>query len=81
MLTCRDEILAAIRRLQSRHGRAAFRLDEIAQEVRAATNRYNESTIRTQVVSKLCKQAPVHHGTVYDDLDRVGRGLYRLHSG
>ncbi|SVA68276.1 uncharacterized protein METZ01_LOCUS121130, partial [marine metagenome] len=27
------------------------------------------------------KQAPVNAAVVYNDLDRVGRGLYRLRSG
>jgi hypothetical protein len=37
-----------------------------------------ESTIRTMIVSHLCRNAPDHAATTYDDLERVGRGLYRL---
>ena len=79
-MTCRDAVLASMRRLRSRHGRDMFRLDEIVQEVQAATSNYAESTIRTHVVSKMCKQAPVNHEIVHNDLDRVGRGLYKLRS-
>jgi hypothetical protein len=79
-MTCRDEVLTAMRRLRSRHGRDVFGLDEIVQEVRAVTSSYTESTVRTHVTSRMCKQAPAHHGTVYGDLDRAGRGLYRLRS-
>ena len=80
-MTCRLEVLAAIRRLKSKHRRDAFRVDEIVQEVQGATSRYAVSTIRTHVTSRMCKQAPVHHETVYGDLDRVGHGRYRLRSG
>lgn len=39
---------------------------------------YTDSTIRTHIVSKMCMDAPDHHAVVYQDLERVGRGLYRL---
>ena len=80
-MTCRDEILSAFRRLILKHHRDVFQLNDIVREVQAATKRYTESTIRTHVASKMCKQAPDHHRTVYPDLDRVGRSLYRLRSG
>ena len=80
-MTCRDEILSAFRRLIFRHHRDVFQLNDIVREVKAATKRYTESTIRTHVTSKMCEQAPDHHATVYPDLDRVGRGRYRLRSG
>lgn len=76
--TCRDEILAAFVRLERRHGRAVFAPVEIVQEVLAVTDRYPEHTIRTEIVSRMCAEAPVHHAVVYDDLERVGRGQYRV---
>ena len=54
---------------------------EIIQEVQAATTRFAESTIRIHVCAHMCKQAPVNAAVVYNDLDRVGHGLYRLRSG
>jgi hypothetical protein len=75
--TCRDEILRAFERLERRHGRTAFDLQDIVQEVQRATDAYAESTIRTQVSSVMCAQAPVNHANASDDLDRVGRGRYR----
>jgi len=77
-VTCRQEVLAAVRRLRSRTGHEAFRLAEIVREVQAATNSYPESTILTHVCSHMCRQAPVNAAVVYDDLDRVERGVYRL---
>lgn len=76
-MTCRDDVLAALKRLESRHGRSAFDLDEVVQEVAAGGSRYKESTIRTHVTSRMCSDAPDHHGTVYADLERVDRGRYR----
>ncbi|MGH8873467.1 MAG: DUF7669 domain-containing protein [Acidimicrobiia bacterium] len=77
-MTCRDEVLAAIERLTARSSCEAFSPAEIVSEVMARTSAYKESTIRTHVVSRMCADAPDHHAVVYDDLERVGRGLYRL---
>lgn len=76
-MTCRDEVLAAFQRLEARHGRDAFELAEIVQEVQAAGNSYKESTIRTHVTSRMCADAPDHHATTYADLERLDRGRYR----
>jgi hypothetical protein len=80
-MACRDEVLAAFERLERRHGRTAFELAEVVQEVQGVGTAYRESTIRTHVSSRMCVDAPDHHGTVYADLDRVGRGLYRRRGG
>ena len=76
--TCRSEVLAAFDRLERRHDRAVFAPVEIVQEVLAVTDRYPEHTIRTEIVSRMCAGAPIHHAVVYDDLERVGRGRYRV---
>ena len=77
-MTCRDEILAAFLRLATRTSRDTFSPAEIVKEVRSQGSDYQESTIRTHVVSRMCADAPDHHAVVYADLERVGRGLYRL---
>lgn len=45
--------------------------------MRRRGTRYRNSTIRTHIVSRLCRDAPAHHGTVYDDLERIGDGVYQ----
>jgi hypothetical protein len=79
--TCRAEVLAAFDRLERRHGRNVLAPVEIVQEVLAVTDRYPEHTIRTEIVSRMCAEAPVHHAVAYDDLERVGRGQYRIRRG
>lgn len=76
-MTCRDEVLAAFERLERRHGRKDFDLADVVQEVQASGSTYTESTIRTHVTSRMCSDAPDHHGTIYADLDRVESGRYR----
>jgi hypothetical protein len=78
--TCREEVLDAMASLMRRHGRTEFKLDEIVQEVLGGTDAFKESTIRTHVTSRMCANAPDHHGTVYADLERTSRGYYRLRS-
>ncbi|GGN96519.1 hypothetical protein GCM10010112_87820 [Actinoplanes lobatus] len=76
--TCREEILAAIADLLRRSGRDDFTLQDVLTEMRRRGSRYAESTIRTHVVSRMCANAPDHHGTTFADLERLDRGTYRL---
>lgn len=81
MNTCREEILEAIRTLNARSGQDIFSVQEVIDELRRVGTRYTESTIRTHVTSRMCADAPDHHGRTYEDLQRLDRGLYRLRRG
>lgn len=76
-MTARDEILAALPALRARLGSDVFSVDEVVNELARRGSRYRPSTIRTHVVSRMCRNAPAHHAVTYDDLERVGPGLYR----
>ena len=76
-MTCREAVLESMRALVRRSGRQVFKVEEIVQEV-LAHHAFKENTVRTHITSRMCADAPDHHGTVYADLDRVGHGLYRL---
>lgn len=76
-MTVRSEILRAFDRLERRHARVDFQLADIVMEVQSAGSTYAESSIRTHVVSVMCVNAPVNHGTTYRDLERVAHGRYR----
>jgi len=75
--TCREAVLEAFERLESRNHRKDFDLVEVLNEVLTTTNEYKESTIRTHITSRMCVQAPLNHATKFDDLDRVDIGRYR----
>ena len=70
-------MLDAFSRLERRHGRSDFDLGDVVTETAVHDPEFAESTIRTHVTSRMCADAPDHHGTVYADLERVGRGRYR----
>jgi hypothetical protein len=74
----RQEILTAARNLASRSPDGSFTLMQVIAELRRTGTRYAESTIRTHVTSRMCADSPDHHGTTYDDLERLDRGRYRL---
>src|SRR5690242_3954114 len=74
----REEILVAARKLADRSPDGSFTLMQIISSLRRAGTRYAESTIRTHVTSRMCADAPDHHGTTYDDFERLGGGRYRL---
>lgn len=76
--SARQEILTAARKLASRSPDGSFTLEQVITELRRVGTRYAESTIRTHVTSRMCADSPDHHGTTYDDLERMDRGRYRL---
>jgi len=77
-MTCRDEVLDAIDAILRRSGRDRFTVGEVVDEMARRETEYAESTIRTHVTSRMCANAPDHHGVVYADLLRTGRATYRL---
>lgn len=77
-MTARDEILAAIGRIERRSGHDVFTVVEVLDELRRSGSAYMESTVRTHIVSRMCANAPDHHAVVYRDLERLERGHYRL---
>jgi tRNA threonylcarbamoyladenosine modification (KEOPS) complex Cgi121 subunit len=78
--TAREQILAAIERIGSGSG-DTFTVAEILEELRSQGSDLAESTVRTHITSRMCGNSPDHHGTTHDDLERVGRGVYRLRPG
>lgn len=74
---CREEVLAAAKRLHAA-GHAEFTPVEIIEQMQRSGTAYPEQTIRTHVVSRMCANAPQNHATQYDDLERVAPGRYRL---
>ena len=77
-MTCRDEVLTCANRVVSVKGINEFTIDEILTCMRSEGTSYTESTIRTHITSRMCRNAPKHHGTTYDDLERVERAVYRV---
>ena len=77
-MACREDILLAARALVDRTGRETFGVADIVSEMRRRGTTYAESTIRTHVTSRMCGQAPKHHWTTYNDLERIDRNTYRL---
>lgn len=77
--TAREQILAAIDRMGAGSG-GTFTIEDVLDELRSQGSDLAESTIRTHVTSRMCGDSPDNHGTTYDDLERVDRGVYRLRS-
>jgi len=75
--TAREQILAAIGCIRPRSGDTST-IAEVRDELRSQGSDLAERTIRTHITSRMCGDSPDHHGTTYDDLKRVDRGVYRL---
>ena len=78
-MTARNEIHSAALAVCSPE--RIVRLAEIVAEMRARGTQYEESTIRTQVTSRLCVNAPRNFAVTYPDFEHIGprgSGIYRL---
>ncbi len=78
MNTCREELLTIIKDFVKNKGENKIYLSEIIKLAKEKKINYSESTIKTHISSKMCKNSPQHHQTKYNDLERISRGLYRL---
>lgn len=76
--SARDEILEVVKNLTKERTVKSFTVSEVLDLMKSCETNYKESTIRTHITSKCCANAPNHHGTVYNDFERIGRGIYRL---
>lgn len=77
-LTCREELLKAVNNIIQGKGINEFSIEEVINYMQQNGTQYKESTIRTHITSRCCKNAPEHHGVVYDDYLRIGHGTYKL---
>jgi hypothetical protein len=74
----RAEILDVIAAITTRSGRHTFALADVVGEMARRGTRYAESTVRTMVTSHMCAASMGAGSDPHADLERVGRGLYRL---
>lgn len=75
--TAREQLLEGVGYITS-GGQRTFAIAEVITELERRGSGLARSTIRTHISSRMCANAPDHHGTTYDDFERVGHGEYRL---
>jgi hypothetical protein len=71
MLTCRDEVLKAVRAVVRDNGRNEFTADEIVKRLQSWGSTFAESTIRTHVTSRCCRNAAKNFVVTYEDFERI----------
>jgi hypothetical protein len=76
--TCRDEVLEAVRVIVRENGKKEFTVKEVIAYLTEKGTSYKESTIRTHIQSKCCRNSPKNHGTIYNDYERIRSGIYIL---
>ena len=62
-MTCRDEVLESAKSIVQNKGVNEFTIQEILDYMNLKGTIYKESTIRTHITSRMCKDAPKHHAT------------------
>jgi hypothetical protein len=78
MLTCREEVLGAVRAVVRDKGHNVFTADEIVNRLRDSGSGFAESTIRTHVTSRCCRNALRNYVVTYEDFERIKPGIYRM---
>jgi hypothetical protein len=76
--TCRDELLSAAREIVKAKGINEISPKEVIAFMNANNTTFEDSTIRTHLVSRCCSNANRHHAIVYNDFERIGVGNYKL---
>ena len=77
-MTCREEILVVAGQLMGRRADGTFSVAEVLELMHARGTRYLDTTIRSYVVTKMCRNAPKSSATHYADLERIDTNTYRL---
>lgn len=77
-MTTKEQVLLAARAITGQRGSSIFSPQDIVDYLRLIGTDLKDSTIRTHVCSVMCHNAPQNHLNKSDELERVGRGLYRL---
>jgi hypothetical protein len=72
------EVLNAAKSIVKRTGKNEFSIEDVLREMTQSGTTYLESTIRTQVSSRLCVNCPAHHAKRYPYFERTDHGKYRL---
>lgn len=75
---CREEILAAAKSIVKYKNKNEFSIKEVIEYMFKHNSTYTESTIRTHITSRCCRNAPVNHAIVYNDFERIARGKYMV---
>ena len=73
-MTIHEEILAAARRLCFARRAWTFAPAEVVR----ALPHLNERSVRTQIISRCCVNAPAHHAHRLPYFERLGRGVYEI---
>jgi hypothetical protein len=77
-MICRDEILMAAREIIRASGINKFTIDDIVKQMQRKQTKYQISTIRTHVSSRMCANSPNHHAKTFSDFERIENGVYKL---
>ncbi|MBB6451632.1 hypothetical protein HNQ94_000053 [Salirhabdus euzebyi] len=76
--TCREEILQVVHSIVKERNKNEFTISEVIKLMKQRDTIYAEGTIRTHINSRCCSNASNHHGTVYNDFERIEYGKYKL---
>jgi hypothetical protein len=75
-MTCHEEVLEAAKSVVKSKGVNEFTTNEVLKQM--MNSKYEESSIRTHIVSACCINAPANHAIRYKYFERIGHGLYKV---
>jgi hypothetical protein len=78
IMACHEEVLEAAKAIINGKGKNEFSPREVIAYLINQGSNFKETTIRTHIVSRCCKNVPVHHDTRYQYFERIAYGLYKV---
>jgi len=78
LANCRGEILEAVKVIIKEKNKNEFSPNEVIKHMKDNRTRYKEGTIKNHIIAKCCINTTSTFGTLYEDFERIDRGLYKL---
>ncbi|MCZ7385228.1 MAG: hypothetical protein O8C63_10845 [Candidatus Methanoperedens sp.] len=75
-MKCHEEVLKATKKIVKSKGVNEFTPEEVINYM--TDSEYEKSTIRAEIVSRCCINAPANHLVRYKYFERIGHGLYKI---
>jgi len=74
----KEEVLSAAESVVKKKGVNEFTVGEVISHMQKKKTKYKEPTIRSQIVSRCCINAPKHHDDQYEYFERLGKNTYSI---
>ncbi len=77
-MACHDDVLLAAQTIVRNKVVNQFTIPEVFKNLSQQSSQYSDSTVRTHITSRCCKNTPDNHAVTYEYFERIRHGVYQL---